>query len=70
MAAVDRLDKALARLEAALEARERRFAAERAELLQALRTARDEQARTASTADLVSTRLDGVIERLNVVLET
>jgi len=67
--ALSRLEQALLRLEAAVEARERRHAAERAELTQALATARDDQTRTASTAELVSVRLDGVIERLNAVLE-
>ena len=67
--ALMRLEQALLRLEAAIEARERRFGAERAELTQALAAARDDQARTASTAELVSVRLDGVIDRLNAVLE-
>ena len=67
---LSRLEQALIRLEAAVDARERRFVAERAELAQALNTARDEQARTAATAEMVSVRLDGVIERLNAVLES
>lgn len=67
--ALSRLEQALLRLETAVEVRERRFVAERTQLTQALAAARDDQARTASTAELVSVRLDGVIERLNAVLE-
>ena len=67
--ALKRLGKAVDRLESAVALREQRFDKERTTLNQALQAARSEQARTASAAESVSTRLDGAIERLNAVLE-
>ncbi|CAK0763630.1 Tropomyosin [uncultured Gammaproteobacteria bacterium] len=68
--ALDRLGKAVARLETAVEQRESRLSAERANLVQALQDARAEQARAEGVAETVTARLDVVIERLNAVLET
>lgn len=66
---LSRLEKAVDRLEAAVEQRQMRFDAERHGLLQAVQAARSDQTRTAATAETVSNRLDGAIERLNAVLE-
>ena len=68
-AALKRLDRAVDRLEAALEQREQRSEKEGAGLVQALQAARDDQAHTQAVAEGVASRLDGAIERINAVLE-
>ena len=67
--ALSRLDRAVSRIEAAIDGRQNRYERDRQGLLQALQTARSEQASTSAVADGISSRLDGAIERLNAVLE-
>lgn len=68
--ALDRLGKAVTRLEVAVEQRESRHAAERTNLVHALQSARAEQTRAEGTAETVGARLDVAIDRLNTVLES
>ncbi|MBI1777241.1 MAG: hypothetical protein HYR63_18035 [Proteobacteria bacterium] len=67
--AIERLDKALLRLEAAIAKRDAIDRREREALKTALADARAEYARLAQAADSVSNRLDGAIGRLKLVME-
>jgi hypothetical protein len=67
--AVARLDKAVSRLEAAVSKRDGIDRREREALKAALADARAEYSRLAQAADSVSSRLDGAIGRLKLVME-
>ena len=69
MTALEQLDAALDRLEAALEARLEKEAADRERLSEELRSLKANHSALQSEARTVSTRLDAAIGRLKAMLE-
>jgi hypothetical protein len=68
-AAVERLARAVNRLETAAQRRNAQHRTDRTRLAAELAQAREEYAALADVTDRVSLRLDGAIDRLKTVLE-
>ncbi len=70
LAAAQRLDAAVARLENATRSSDRLAGPRPGELIEALESAQNENANLQETAETVSVRLDSAIGRLRAVLGT